>query len=246
MNRYCIVIPVFNHHHKLAELLTGLSVYDLDVIMIDDGSEASSRFKIETITDQHDFVTLHTLAENSGKGGAVMTGLCHAFKAGFTHAIQIDADYQHNISDVPQFVALSEQHPKALICGIPQYDETVNKGRYYARYLTHVWIWIHTLSFDIKDSMCGFRSYPLVTTINLIDRVNLGKRMNFDLEVLVRLHWDQVEIINLPTKVIYRLDVPSNFRAIKDNVGISWMHTKLFFGMLLRLPLLLMRKIKRG
>ena len=247
MNSYCIVIPVYNHHHKLAELLTDLSVYNLAIIMIDDGSEASSRMKIKAVANQYEFVTLYTLTNNLGKGGAVMAGLNHAVETGFTHAIQVDADYQHNIKDVPKFIAASEQHPKALICGVPQYDKSVNKGRYYARYLTHIWVWINTWSLAIEDSMCGFRCYPLASTIILIQTKKLGNRMNFDTEVLVRLYWDQVQIINLPTAVIYHPDVPSNFRVVKDNIGISWMHTKLFLGMLLRSPILLYRKfLKRN
>lgn len=243
MNTYCIVVPVFNHHHKLAELLAAIALHDIPVIMIDDGSETSSKKKIKQISAQHPRVTLYHLPENLGKGGAVMAGLAHAFEAGYSHAIQVDADYQHNMDDVPKFIEQSEQHPQALICGVPQYDESVNKGRYYARYLTHVWVWINTWSFSIADSMCGFRSYPLHSTMNLLTRKNLGSRMNFDTEVLVRLYWDQVKIINLPTKVIYHEDVPSNFRVFKDNAGITWMHTRLFFGMLLRSPILLYRKL---
>lgn len=245
MNKYCIVIPIYNHHHKLAELLTDLADYNLPVILVDDGSEASSASKINKIVAKCDEVELLTLPENLGKGGAVMAGLNRAYDLKFTHAIQVDADYQHHIKDIPAFMTLSDQHSEALICGVPEYDNSVNKGRYYARYLTHVWVWINTLSFAIKDSMCGFRSYPLKSTIKLINHVNVGQRMNFDIEVLVRLHWNQVQIINLPTKVVYHPDVPSNFMAFKDNVGISWMHTKLFFGMLVRLPLLLFRKFKR-
>ncbi len=243
MTQFCIVIPVYNHHHKLAELLADLSIYAVPIIMVDDGSEPCSRQKIAAIVAQYDSLTLLTLPENLGKGGAVMAGLSHAYDAGFSHAIQIDADYQHDMQDVPAFMARSKQHPKALICGVPEYDQSVNKARYYARYLTHVWVWINTWSFDIADSMCGFRSYPLAATVKLIRRRKLGSRMNFDTEVLVRLYWDQVRIINLPTKVVYHEDVPSNFRAFKDNAGISWMHTKLFFGMLLRSPVMLYRKI---
>lgn len=246
MNKFCVVIPIYNHHHKLDQLLSDISLHQINVILIDDGSDQNSKQLIEQIVLKHPLVELLSLPNNLGKGGAVMTGLRQAQAAGYSHAIQIDADYQHNVSDIPKFIEHSINAPKALICGVPQYDKTVNKGRFYARYLTHVWIWINTLSFDIKDSMCGFRSYPLASTINLINRVKLGSRMNFDSEVLVRLHWNQVEIINLPTQVIYHADVPSNFRAVKDNIGISWMHTRLFFGMLIRLPLILSRKLKSG
>ena len=246
MNKYCIVIPIYNHHHKLDDLLCDLAIYGLSVFLIDDGSEAQSKEQITHIIENHSNISLITLPNNLGKGGAVMTGLRKALKAGYSHAIQVDADYQHNLKDIPQFIKLSNRDPNALICGVPQFDESVNKGRFYARYLTHVWVWINTLSFEIADSMCGFRSYPLVASVKLIDRVKLGNRMNFDTEILVRLHWEQIKIVNLPTEVVYHSDVPSNFKAFEDNVGISWMHTKLFFGMLMRLPLLIYRKINRA
>ncbi len=245
MNRFCVVIPVYNHHHKLDALLRAIEPHGLPVIMVDDHSVEMSKNKIINIVAQFPSVTLESLPRNIGKGGAVMRGFRKAYAAGYSHVIQIDADYQHNMQDIPKFIAQSKHNPAAVICGVPQYDETVNKGRYYARYLTHVWVWINTLSLKIQDSMCGFRVYPLDSTVKLIDRVNIGRRMNFDTEILVRLYWAQVDVINLPTKVIYHKDVPSNFRAFQDNVGISWMHTKLFFGMLLRLPWLLYRKFRR-
>jgi len=43
--------------------------------------------------------------------------------------------------------------------------------------------------------------------------------------------------------VNYPVDGVSHFNAVHDNVLISWMHTRLFFGMLLRLPTLLRRKL---
>jgi len=242
MIRCCVVIPVYNHPHKLKELLTAIEPHELDVLMVDDGSDKQAAAAIAATADQFSFVQLKVLETNTGKGGAVMAGLRWAAQLDYSHAIQVDADYQHNMSDLPEFQQLSSHHPEAVICGIPEYDETVNKGRYYARYLTHVWVWINTLSLDIKDSMCGFRSYPVQSTIGLIDRVNVGQRMNFDTEILVRLHWQGTQVINLTTRVVYHEDVPSNFRIFKDNVGISWMHTRLFFGMLLRLPVLLYRK----
>lgn len=242
----CIVIPVYNHHHKLNELLHDLAPYKLPVFLIDDGSEPASSEKVVDIAQQYVFVKLVKLPVNLGKGGAVMTGFKRAFEAGYSHAIQVDADYQHDLNDIPKFLALSEQHQHAVICGVPEYDHTLNKGRFYARYLTHVWVWINTLSTDIKDSMCGYRSYPLSATVALINQVKIGQRMNFDTEILVRLYWKNIKVINLPTKVVYHDDVPSNFRMFKDNVGISWMHTRLFFGMLIRFPLLIMRKFKNG
>ena len=243
MNSYCFIVPVFNHHHKLEKLIGELSKYKYPIFLIDDGSHEQCKTVMTELCKANEKLILHTLDHNQGKGAAVMAGFIQAEKLKISHAIQIDADFQHDINDVEIFVEQAQKNPDALIYGIPVYDESVPKSRLYSRYLTHVWVWINTLSTDIKDSMCGYRLYPLNSTMKLIKSVNIGKRMNFDIEIIVRLKWRNIQLINIPTKVIYHDDVPSNFRLFKDNVEISKTHAKLFFGMLVRFPLILKRKV---
>lgn len=244
MNRYAVIIPVYNHHHKLDTLFEQLSAFQLDVIMVDDGSEPESAAKIQQAAEGQNAVQLIKHSHNQGKGAAVSTGFRVAHESGYTHVIQIDADMQHDVNDIERFIQASNKAPKACVCGVPVYDESVNKGRFIARYLTHVWVWINTLSLDIQDSMCGYRCYPLSAVMDLMSHHTFGKRMDFDTDIIVRLHWGGTAIINLPTQVVYHQDVPSNFRLFKDNLAISLNHAKLFFGMLLRLPKILFRKIK--
>ena len=87
---------------------------------------------------------------------------------------------------VNRLVAQAKAHPGHFICGCPVYDESVPKGRLYGRYATHVWVWINTLSFAVKDSMCGFRVYPLAPTVARLERTRIGRRMDFDVEIAVR------------------------------------------------------------
>ena len=108
-----------------------------------------------------------------------------------------------------------------------------------------MWVWIETLSFEIVDSMCGFRVYPLGACEKLLKEVKLGKRMDFDPEILVRLYWRNVPFIFLPSQVIYPENGLSHFQPLHDNVRISWLHTRLFFGMLVRSPWLIAHKLKR-
>jgi len=152
----------------------------------------------------------------------------------------LDADGQHDLTDVPRLLALAESRPDAVISGAPDY-RNVPLLRLYGRYLTHIWVWINTLSLEIKDSMCGFRVYPLTATINVLQSARTGDRMDFDPEILVRLHWDGVKVIQVLTVVTYPQDGISHFRGLKDNMLISWAHTRLFFGMIRRLPRLLRR-----
>ncbi|HRE16016.1 MAG TPA: glycosyltransferase family 2 protein, partial [Rhodocyclaceae bacterium] len=121
-------------------------------------------------------------------------------------------------------------------------DDSIPKARLYGRLLTHFWVWVETLSFAIGDSMCGFRLYPLAATLDLIDRVKIPTRMDFDIEIIVRLMWDGVPVENLPTRVTYPQGGLSHFDVLRDNVRISWMHTRLSTTMVFRLPLILWRK----
>lgn len=244
MIKPCIVIPVYNHEKVVAGVVTQVLAQNLPCIIVDDGSSPGCAALLDGLAAAApDRITLMRHKCNRGKGAAVMSAVRYAGENGFSHALQIDADGQHRAADIPRFLEQAEARPGALIVGCPEYDGSVPMLRYCARYLTHFWVSVNTLSRQIKDSMCGFRVYPLAPLIELDRRGRLGERMNFDTEVLVRLHWTGVEIVNLPTGVTYPSDGLSHFRGWWDNVLISRMHATLFFGMLRRLPALLTRKL---
>lgn len=243
MFKPCVVIPVYNHEQAIGGVVNTVLTLNLPCILVDDGSSQVCAHVLDRIAADHSAqVTLLRHETNRGKGGAVLTGIHKAARAGFTHVLQIDADGQHCVADIPMFIAQAKEHPAAIVVGYPVYDQSVPLLRFYGRYLTHVWVWINTLSLQIKDSMCGFRVYPVEPVLALTQRHKIGERMNFDTDILVRLYWDGLKIVNVPTRVGYPTDGVSHFRGWHDNVLISWMHTKLFFGMLLRLPRLLARK----
>lgn len=237
----CVVIPCYNHGAMMARVLSRLEPLALPCIIVDDGSDAATRRELDVLAVQYERVILVRQDVNAGKGVAVIRGLEAAACAGFTHAVQVDADGQHAIEDIPALLALSERYPEALISGLPIYDDSVPRSRLYGRWVTHVWVWIETLSLQLKDSMCGFRVYPLAPTLRLAGRVSLGRRMDFDTEVMVRLYWQGNTSYFVPTRVTYPQDGVSHFDTLKDNVRISMMHARLFFGMLPRIPSLLCR-----
>ncbi len=241
----CIVIPVYNHERAIGAVVEGLRRFGVPCILVDDGSSIECARVLDALAAT-DGVSLVRLAQNSGKGAAVLAGFAEAAKRGFSHVLQIDADGQHDVGDIPLFLQLAEANPEAVINGKPVYDESVPKARLYGRYATHIWVWINTLSLAIHDSMCGFRVYPIAAVQALQARHKLGSRMNFDTDILVRLYWDGLRVVNQPTRVAYPSDGVSHFRVWADNVQISGMHTKLFFGMLRRIPRLLARHFRKS
>ena len=238
----CVIIPVYNHPEAIVHVVEALKPFGLPCYLVNDGSSAQCSAVLRRIAEQEkDGITLYERDRNGGKGAAVMDGLQLAIAGGFSHAIQIDADGQHRLADISRFLAASEQHPDNLILGKPRFDATVPKKRLYGRQFTNLWIWINTLSVAIADGMCGFRCYPLAAVNKLLKSVQLGQRMDFDIEVVVRLYWQGVDVINIETEVHYPLDGISHFQMLQDNLLISRKHAQLFFGMLWRSPRLIVR-----
>ncbi len=241
------VVPVFNHETAVVAVVDALAAHGLFCFLVDDGSSEACRSALERLSlARPDSVSLLRLAVNQGKGAAVMAGARAAYARGFSHVLQVDADGQHDLGDLPVFMALAAENPGSVICGAPRFDASIPFARKYGRLLTSVWVWINSLSLAIEDALCGYRVYPLAALISVLDAARLGRRMDFDPEVLVRLSWAGARVLNLPTRVRYPTDGLSHFRMLQDNWLISLMHARLFFGMLPRAPGLLARKLRAG
>ncbi len=244
-HKLCALIPVYNHGATVAAVHAQLAAQGLPCLLVDDGSAPSCAATLDALAA---LPRTHLLrrAANGGKGAAVQDGLRAAAALGYTHALQVDADGQHALADAAAFAAASRARPHALICGAPLYGDDVPRSRLYGRWLTRIWVWINTLSLDIPDAMCGFRVYPLAEVLPVIDSAAVGRRMDFDIAILVRLHWRGVAMAWLPTRVAYPEGGISHFKGLRDNLLISRMHARLFFGMLARSPALLWRRLAGG
>lgn len=241
--KVCIVIPVYNHERALPALLARLKQYELPCILVNDGSSpACGKVLRELAAAQSDWLSLLERPANGGKGAAVIDGFRRAGARGFSHALQIDADGQHDTADIPAFLALARLYPEAMILGAPRYGADAPKSRVQGRRITNFWIRVNTWSDAIADGMCGYRVYPLAAVERLLARQRVASGMAFDIDIVVCLYWQGVAAFNLPTAVRYPEDGVSHFRLFRDNLRISLTHARLFFGMLLRLPVLLFRR----
>jgi len=241
----CVVIPVHEHHAPLALLLPRLTALaGLPVLLIDDGSSPACAAALRALAHGgQPPVLLRRQEPNQGKGAAVKAGLRWAAELGHTHALQLDADGQHDLSALPGLLEAARLEPSAAVCGRPVFGQDAPAARRRWRRLTNFWLAVNTLSRDIPDGMCGLRVYPLRSTLPLLGAC--GDRMEFDPELLVRLRWAGVALRFLPVPVSYPANGTSGFRALEDNARISWMHTRLFFGMLPRAPGLALGRARR-
>jgi glycosyltransferase involved in cell wall biosynthesis len=235
----CIVIPIYNHYATIAGVLDQVAPFRLPCIVVDDGSDLPTRHVLEEQNKRRPWLEVLHLPCRSGKGAAVKTGLWRAHATGYSHVLQIDADGQHEARDIPRFLAEAELYPQALVLGKPRFGEDAPLSRRLGRRISQFWVWVETLSLAIGDPLMGFRVYPVRTVVALMAQQHLGSHMDFDPEIAVRLYWRGVPIRNVATTVIYPKHGSSHFRAVRDNMRLSWLHTRLFCGMLCRVPGLL-------
>jgi hypothetical protein len=157
----------------------------------------------------------------------VKTGFVAARDLGFTHVLQVDADGQHDIdcrARVPRGVAQGRPRPRCS-----RIPSTISPrraaGSRRARSRDSGSTSRSAAEGIIEDAMVGFRVYPLDAAIDVAAR---GDRMDFDVEVAVRLAWAGVRIVNLPVGVRYLTADEggrSHFQPLRDNVRISLLHS---------------------
>lgn len=235
----CVLISIYDHASTIRRVVESVALAKLPLVIVDDASDLATRDALDRIARDFDWVEIRHHAANRGKGAALVTGYRAAAARGFTHAIQLDADAQHEAADVRRFLAAAGANPDALVLGQPVFDRDAPKSRLYGRKLSVGLVWLATLSRRVSDPLCGFRCVPLAPVLRLLDRVSMGCRMDFEPELAVRLVWMGVPVVNLSTRVRYFPDGVSHFDVVGDNLRLAWLYTRLTLGMLARAPALL-------
>ncbi len=232
----CLLVPIYNHKDTIAGVLRSLAYLNLPALVVDDGSDDATRRVLGELGRELPWVDVERLPENRGRGAALRCGYLRAAERQFSHVIQLDADGQHDPGDVPRFLDAARRYPEAMVLGTPVFDASAPASRVYGRQLSRVIVWAETLTRAIDDPLCGFRCLPLEPTVRLIRRVRLGDRMEFDPEIVVRLVWEGVPVVNMPTRVRYFSGGLSHFDLVGDNARIAWTYLRLLVDLLPRLP----------
>lgn len=223
----CLLVPIYNHRETIVGVLESLSPLGLPCLVVDDGSDEATQETLRGAAARWPWVELRRLPENRGRGAALRHGYYRAAERAFSHVVQLDADGQHDPADVAKFLDAARRDPEALILGQPIFGADSPRARLYGRRLSQAFVWGVTGSLAIRDPLCGFRCFPLRRTIPVLDAGGLGDRMEFDPEIVVRLAWDGVPIVNIPTRVRYFAGGLSNFRMVRDNALITRAYVRL-------------------
>jgi glycosyltransferase involved in cell wall biosynthesis len=231
-----VLIPSYNSGPKLLETVAGALLHGHPVWVVIDGSTDGSGEMLAQHGAANRNLTLFRRARNGGKGAAVLDGLRAACRQGFTHVLVMDADGQHPAAAIPEFLALSRQHPEAMILGVPVFDETAPWVRVAGRRLSNILTRLQT-SGAIGDSLFGFRVYPVGALLRVMEGSRWMRGFDFDAEAAVRLSWCGVRAINRRAPVRYpRAEAGgvSHFRYGRDNLLLASMHARLLAGLIWR------------
>lgn len=241
---HLVLIPSYNPGPGVLDTVRAARAQWAPVWVVVDGSTDGTAGQLQALAAGDDDLTVIVLPENRGKGSAVLEGISQAAAQGYTHALTMDSDGQHPADLIPAFMAASLAAPEKMVLGKPVFGPEAPALRVNGRKVSNGWANLETLWMGIGDSLYGFRVYPVAPLIKIMRANRFMRRFDFDPEAVVRLCWAGVRPINIDAPVRYLSAEEggvSHFKYLRDNTLLTWMHTRLFIGFVLRLPMLLVR-----
>ena len=226
MHKNCIVIPVYNNPKTIEKVVYEALKTNSIVVVVDDGSTPEVRLNINE--DESLYLLRHP--ENSGKGSAILTGGKKARELGFASFFVVDGDGQHYPHEIGNFTG--KDLANCIVIGCRRFAANVPGSSKFGRRFSNFWIWTET-GLRLDDTQSGFRSYP----VSILDLPIEKRRYDFEIEVLVRHVWNGGCIEEVAIDVHYPKagERVSHFDAVKDNLRLSRLHSRLFFKNILRL-----------
>ena len=223
-SRFALIIPLYNHEEKVADVVLGVLKLGWPVFVVDDGSTDSSYERIKAI----DGIVILRHRENEGKGAAIRTGFAAAAQVA-DWAVTIDADGQHHPEDVTHLIRAIPENQRPIIVGrregmlTPDIPWTSRFGRQFSNF------WVRLSGGPrMTDSQSGMRLYPLPEAMNLKVK---ARRFQFEVEILVKANWRGIPVIEAPIRVTYQPGSGrvSHFRPFVDFLRNSSTFSRLIF-----------------
>jgi len=226
----CVIIPTYNNEKTLARVLNKvLEVVGgkTRIIVVNDGATDTTS---DILKEYSDRIELIAYEENQGKGYALRQGFKKAIELGYDHAVTIDSDGQHYPEDMPLLLEALEKSPGSVIMGSRDMGQSEVPGKSsFGNRFSNFWFRIETL-IKLPDTQTGYRIYPL----GALKKMRLfTKKFELEIEVIVRLAWNNIKFIPIPIRVLYDSEERvSHFRPARDFFRISVLNSVLVFGAL--------------
>jgi len=214
--KIAILIPAYNEEKYIKSVIENCSVYGLDIIVVNDGSFDDTSKILNLLLKKNNLKLIVLEHEkNKGKGEALKTGFDYALKNNYYGVITLDADGQHSIEEINNFINEIKKNDLDIIVG-SRFENT--KGMPFIRLAANLftsWV-ISVIAFKkINDVQSGFRFIKHT----VIEKVKL-ETSNFDTEpeLLIKASWYGFKISNIPIKTIYHDELKSHINPIKDTL----------------------------
>lgn len=205
--KLCGLVAAYNEESTIASVIEQARPFLDDLVVVDDGSEDDTAALAQRAGAR---VIRHRT--NQGKGLAIRTGLAHVLNEDFTHVLFIDADLQHNPSDIALLIEKAENSSGDFIVGERVFDkERMPRSRYYANTIGSL-VMSKLTATSIRDSQSGFR---LIKSELLRPLVLTAKRYEIEAEILVKLVRRGARLERVPVAITYR-GAQSKMRPIRD------------------------------
>jgi glycosyltransferase involved in cell wall biosynthesis len=243
---HLVLIPSYNPGPGVLQTVRQARAQWTPVWVVVDGSTDGTDRLLQNEAAGDPGLRVIVLPHNQGKGSAVLAGIEQAAREGFSHALTMDSDGQHPADLIPTFMAASQRDPSAVVLGKPVFGPEAPALRVNGRKVSNGWANLETLWMGVGDSLYGFRVYPIAPLARIMRANRFMRRFDFDPEAVVRLCWAGVRPVNIDAPVRYLSAEEggvSHFKYLRDNTLLTWMHTRLFLGFVLRLPLLVWRRL---
>ena len=232
-----VVIPTYNESNNIADLLAvlfALKIPSLHALVVDDNSPDGTGQLAERLKTEYGnrLDVLHR-EKKEGLGAAYVAGFNRALAQDADCIVQMDADFSHSPSYLPQMLARAEDYE--VVVGsryVPggKLDERWGWGRYFLSWWANS-VWVRfILGLKVRDATAGFKCWrrQALETINL-ERVK-SNGYDFQVEMAYLCEQNGFRVLEIP---IYfedrrigksKMSIPVKLEAAYRVLEIRWRH----------------------
>jgi glycosyltransferase involved in cell wall biosynthesis len=207
MMRVQALVPAFDEVRTIAKVVTGLSLHDIAVCVVDDGSTDGTADAARAAGAE---VMVNPGAR--GKGTAIRSGLARVLERDCTHVLLIDGDLQHLPEEAPLLITEAERTGADVVLGQRRFDrDAMPASRYHANRIGSLAL-SRFLGVAIRDTQCGFRLFKADSLRGL--RLK-ARGYDIETEMLVKLKRRGGRIAGVPVTAVYT-GQRSKLRPVRD------------------------------
>ncbi|MDR3309677.1 MAG: glycosyltransferase family 2 protein [Tannerella sp.] len=212
----CVIIPTYNNVGTVKAVVDDVWERTGQVVIVNDGSTDGTTEILKPY--ERGGVEIISYRRNRGKGYALRKGF-YCAESFYRGAITLDADGQHSVEEIAEFLPLIKEHPQAVIVGQRIIEGDMPAKNTFANSFSNFWFTVFTWR-RLRDTQNGYRYYPLFA---MSEMYPFCRGYAAEFELLVRCAWRGFRFITVPVHVYYppKDKRVSHFRPVVDFLRIT-------------------------